>query len=177
MSHAQKDATETPLESQMIEDCSPQHLMIRNALLNVPKRSCSAGFEFRLQKKLESGESALQRPVRASNWSLGWLGAGVGFAAAFAVAVFIFDFNGGPASGLQVAGTSGVSPIGTSNVAEKPVEKSTQPVQQHDIATDATKEAGNVAGTKTDSKSDSAAKLKNDAQEKFPAQTVSGNGK
>lgn len=179
MSLTQRSATDTPLMSPSEEDCSLQHLRVRRTLLAMPARRCAVGFEFRLQKKLESGESALRRPVRATNWSLGWMGAGVGFAAALAVAVIAFDFNGGPPTGLQVAGNPvQTAPVVTSGAIPQTVSQPSGGVQQHSITTSPVTTEGNVADAKAAGSSDSLSKLKDNPQGEFPAaQTVSGKGK
>ncbi|RPH93030.1 hypothetical protein EHM69_11395 [candidate division KSB1 bacterium] len=72
---------------------SPQLLNVRTALLNLPKTECSVGFEFRLQRRIQEMESGVRVGTSRPAWGLGWAGVGLGFAAAFVVAVVAFDFS------------------------------------------------------------------------------------
>lgn len=87
-------------------DMTAAHARVRSALKTLPKATCPVGFEFRLERKLAG------KPVGETrkSWSMGWLGAGVGFATAMVLAVFVFDFGGttiSPAGMVPTATKSG----------------------------------------------------------------------
>lgn len=96
----------------MEPEISRDHQKVRDALRSMPKANCPVGFEFRLERRLAG------KPVGGtrSGWSMGWLGAGVGFATAMVIAVFVFNFGSIP----------GVSP---SNMAGTPNDVKTGGVQ------------------------------------------------
>lgn len=182
MSNEERNATNPPLSPRLDEDgISPEHLRIRGALQRLPKRCCPVGFEFRLQKRLESGESALRRPARSWGWSLGWMGAGAGVVTALAVAIFAFDFQLNPGGTLQVAGVSAQPTVSSPPVAQQtravPQTVSQPDVETHTIKTppvETSLPVAEKADKKLDSKQDSLDKL-NTKGLGFPeAQTVSG---
>jgi hypothetical protein len=75
---------------------SPEISRVRNLLLGLPRIGCPAGFEFRLQRRLDELERGV-RPVRERfGWGLGWAGLGLGLATALLVAVVGFDFSFSP---------------------------------------------------------------------------------
>lgn len=78
------------------EGVSAETTKVRNLLLSLPRACCPAGFEFRLQRRLDVLENGV-RPVRERHgWGLGWAGLGLGFAAALLVAVVVFDLRFSP---------------------------------------------------------------------------------
>ncbi len=114
----------------MEPDCSPEHQRVRKALQTLPKANCPVGFEFRLERRLAG------KPVGGtrSGWSISWLGAGVGFATAMVLALFIFDFGSAPGTNpANISGTpttiktSGVQVEQPADVAKTTIE-STAPV-------------------------------------------------
>ncbi|HEY3294440.1 MAG TPA: hypothetical protein VGL38_03285 [bacterium] len=67
--------------------------MVRSMLRSLPTVHCSPKFEYRLQRKLAAEEAGVRAPSSVRNWTLGWAGAGLGFATALAIAFFAFDLN------------------------------------------------------------------------------------
>ena len=66
-------------------------LKVRALLSSLPKESCPAGFEYRLNRRLQGLD---ERPrAAAKSWISGWMGVGLGFAAATVIALFAFDLN------------------------------------------------------------------------------------
>lgn len=111
----------------MEPDCSAEHQRVRKALQSLPKANCPVGFDFRLERRLAGNPVGGPR----NSWSLGWLGAGVGFATAMVLAVFIFDFGSIPGtSPANIAGTpttsksSGVQVEQPAEVAKTTIETS-----------------------------------------------------
>ena len=109
-------------------DCTPGQMRVREALKTLPKANCPVGFEFRLERRLAG------KPVGGtrSGWSLSWIGAGVGFATAMVLALFIFDFGSAPGTGpANITGspttikTSGVQVEQPADVAKTTIETST----------------------------------------------------
>ena len=102
------------------EETAPELQRVRNLLICLPRVSCPAGFEFRLQRRLDGAENG-NRPTRERmGWGMGWAGLGLGFAAALLVAVVAFDFS---FTSPQIAGagpavTSTTQPHNTSQPAE-----------------------------------------------------------
>ncbi len=88
----------------MEPDMDSGHVHVREALNSLPKATCPVGFEFRLERRLAG------KPVGGtrSGWSMSWLGAGFGFAAAMVLAVFVFDFGTVPGT-IPTATKSGVN--------------------------------------------------------------------
>jgi len=91
------------------EGVSPDLLAIRAVLRSLPAVHCAPGFEYRLERKLAAENGMGVRSAGSSrNWTLGWAGAGLGFATALAIAFFAFDLNfkapSGVAGGTQIAG-------------------------------------------------------------------------
>lgn len=118
--------------SGMETGMNPEHLRVRNALHSLPKATCPVGFEFRLERRLAG------KPVGETrkNWSMSWLGAGVGFATAMVLAVFIFDFGAipgtTPAGMIPTATKSGVSieqPTQVTPSTEQPVNVAQETIE------------------------------------------------
>lgn len=110
-------------------DTSPDHVVVRAVLQSLPKLEAPAGFEFRLQRRLEGADP---RPSRSAirTWSLGWAGAGLGVATAFIIGIFVFNIHlsGGP-GGVAVP-MAGNSQVKTSTpVVAPPVETASDPAQ------------------------------------------------
>lgn len=72
-------------------ELSTAHARVRSALKTLPKATCPVGFEFRLERRLAGKPVGETRKTSRS----GWLGAGIGFATAMVLGVFLFDFGGG----------------------------------------------------------------------------------
>ncbi|MCB9357094.1 MAG: hypothetical protein H6508_04100 [Calditrichaeota bacterium] len=112
-------------------DMTKAHARVRSALQTLPKETTPVGFDFRLERRLAG------KPVGESrkSWSLGWLGAGVGFATAMVLAMFVFDFGGNAA----------ISPAGMIPTATKagPVLERSTPV------TTSTEQPADVAAERT----------------------------
>ena len=87
------------------EGVSPDLLAVRSVLRGLPTLKCSSGFEYRLQRKLSGEESGVRVAGPVRNWTLGWAGAGLGFATALAIAFFAFDISGPTHSDSQMANT------------------------------------------------------------------------
>lgn len=102
----------------MESDCSAEHQRVRKALQTLPKATCPVGFEFRLERRLAG------KPVGGtrSGWSINWLGAGVGFATAMVLAVFLFDFGTVPGTNpANITGTPSQVKSGGTQI-EQPVD-------------------------------------------------------
>lgn len=97
------------------EGVSTDLLAVRSLLRSLPTSKCAPGFEYRLQRKLEGPEAGVRSAGSARNWTLGWVGAGLGLATAVAIGFFVFDLNvKSPSdagfSSLPVAGVSSGGP-------------------------------------------------------------------
>jgi len=75
------------------EGVSADLLVIRSMLKSLPTVNCAPGFEYRLQNRLSADEAGVRSGSSVRNWTLGWAGAGLGFATALAIAFFAFDLN------------------------------------------------------------------------------------
>ena len=73
------------------EDVDVSLMRVRNALLVLPKMSCPVGFEYRLNRRLQGIDGSVRSNGR--NWVSGWLGVGMGFAAAAVIAFLVLDFD------------------------------------------------------------------------------------
>jgi hypothetical protein len=89
---------------------SPDLLAVRSALRGLPTLKCSPGFEYRLQRKLSGEENGVRVAGSLRGWSLGWAGAGLGFATALAIAFFAFDVGTPTHTNSQIAGASSAGP-------------------------------------------------------------------
>lgn len=69
-----------------------EYLKVRELLSSLPKETCPAGFEYRLNRRLQGGSSRRTESVRG--WTSGWLGVGLGFAVATVIALFTLNFHG-----------------------------------------------------------------------------------
>ncbi|MCB1061030.1 MAG: hypothetical protein KDB65_12425 [Calditrichaeota bacterium] len=148
-------------------EISRDHQKVRDALRSLPKANCPVGFDFRLERRLAGNPVGGTR----SGWSMGWLGAGVGFATAMVIAVFVFNFGSIPGvSPANVAGTP--SQVKTSGAPiEQPAEmaKSNEtPAQSTTIA-----EESEQLASKQDTSKD---KTKPGTLPEGQYQTVSGSG-
>lgn len=122
-------------------NADPETSPVRNALRNLPKANCPVGFEFRLERRLAG------KPVGGtrSNWSMGWLGAGVGFATAMVLALFVFDFGAIPGtSPANMTGTPSPVKMGGTQI-EQPLDVAKTTVT--DPANSTTLESGQLAST------------------------------
>ena len=91
MNEPEKRLVETVAYSSNAEaEADVNLLKVRELLSSLPKESCPAGFEYRLNRRLQ-GINDRTRPSKS--WISGWVGAGLGFAAAAIVALFLFDFG------------------------------------------------------------------------------------
>ena len=70
---------------------APHLVAVRSLLRSLPRCCCSQGFEYRFHHQLMSEVRGTRRSRFERTWAVGWAGAGLGFAAAFAVAVVAFD--------------------------------------------------------------------------------------
>jgi hypothetical protein len=122
-------------------------LAVRALLLSVPHVACPDGFEARLQRRLAGQRAGSQVGSSNRNWSLGWAGVGLGFAAALVIAVVMFDFKFQVPGQSPIAGTpqqvstptaavpqatppaSGVTPQGGTDPAAQ--QANAQPTQTH----------------------------------------------
>lgn len=143
------------------------HMRVREALHSLPKATCPVGFEFRLERRLAG------KPVGGtrSGWNMNWLGAGIGFATAMVLAVFIFDFGSIPgttSSGMIPTATkSGVSieqPATITTSTEQPAS-----VAQEKNAATATEQLASTPDSMKD-------KTKPGSLPDGNYQTVGGNG-
>jgi hypothetical protein len=66
-------------------------LRVRAALLSLPKASCPAGFEYRLNRRLY--ENNYEPGSAGRSVASNWLGAGLGLAFAVVIALFVLDFD------------------------------------------------------------------------------------
>jgi hypothetical protein len=105
------------------EGISPDLLAVRSALRGLPKLECSTGFDYRLQRKLNGEEPGVRRAGSPRSWTLGWAGAGLGFATAMAIAFFAFDLGGhgvvptvAPIAGAASGGPAMPAPMTVSSV-------------------------------------------------------------
>ncbi len=79
-------------DSRHGEDETDAHLLrVRELLSSLPKESCPAGFEFRLNRRLQGGSA--QSPVVTKGWMSGWFGVGLGFTVAAVIALFTLNFS------------------------------------------------------------------------------------
>lgn len=99
------------------EGVPPELMSVRTLLQGLPKLCCPASFEYSFQRRLRSTVSGRREGRTTRGWMLGWTGAGLGFAAAFAVAVFVFRVGVGttPDAGMIAGGATDAS--GTSVVS------------------------------------------------------------
>lgn len=129
--------------TNMEPDCSAEHQRVRKALQTLPKANCPVGFEFRLERRLAG------KPVGGtrSGWSINWLGAGVGFATAMVLALFIFDFGATPGTNpANITGTP--STIKTSGVqVEQPADQANTTIETTSPVTAPEKTAEQLAAT------------------------------
>lgn len=80
--------------ARMDEEGMPADLQrVRSVLQSMPKLNCPVGFEFRLQRRIEGLSAAPSRTASGRSWTLGWAGAGLGFATALVIAMLVFDFG------------------------------------------------------------------------------------
>lgn len=120
------------------EKTSPELMKVRNLLIYLPRVNCPAGFEYRLQRRLnELGHNV--RPTRERfGWGMGWAGLGLGFTAALVIAVVAFDFSftsphvvgAGPVATSTVELQNSPTQASAPNIAKEPVYSQTdqQPV-------------------------------------------------
>jgi len=121
---------------------------VRSALQALPKATCPVGFEFRLERRL-SGKAP--RESRQS-WGMGWLGAGVGVAAAMVLSFVVFDF--GSVAGTNPAGITG-TPVRQSGVQiEQPADVAKTTIETAAPATQPELTPEQLAATKPDSMKD-----------------------
>lgn len=113
------------------EGISPEHLLVRYSLKNLPRVNCPVGFEFRLQRKIE-GKQFVENKSSVKHWTTAWGGLALGAAAAFMFAVFAFDvnFSGSPATQI--------TPVQTA---------STIPLKAHQIPVSAPQENSSITGS------------------------------
>ena len=76
------------------EDTEASLLKVRELLSSVPKESCPAGFEHRLNRRLQGLDERPRATIRS--WTAGWVGVGMGVVAAAVIALFVFDFEASP---------------------------------------------------------------------------------
>jgi len=121
------------------EKNAPELMRVRNLLMCLPRVECPAGFEFRLQRRLNGQEDGV-RPARERwGWGMGWAGLGLGFAAALLVAVAAFDFSfkspqvtgAGPVITVNVQPQNAATKTAEPNLAETPVQA---PADQQTVA-------------------------------------------
>lgn len=128
---------------------SPDLLAVRSALRGLPTLKCAPGFEYRLQRKLESGEAGVRTAGSVRNWTLGWAGAGLGFATALAIAFFAFDLNVKQPSQPGIAG--GVSSGGPAMPSKTPTSVVAPVEEQQAQAPATTDQDKQLASSKKDS--------------------------
>lgn len=108
------------------EDVDEGKRRLRIALLSLPKVPCPAGFEYRLNRRLQ-GRSESSRSTGRS-WVAGWLGVGLGFGCAVAVALFMFG------SSVTNQSATPVADKGIQVVPGRTTEPPTEQVTQTDMA-------------------------------------------
>jgi len=82
---------------------------VRSVLRTLPRARCPIGFEARLERRITQESSGRERVRTGSNWSLGWTGVGLGFAAALVIAIVAFDFSFSGGGAVQIAGDRSVT--------------------------------------------------------------------
>lgn len=93
MDNEKRQMNEATFRQSGEEETAPELMKVRNLLICLPRMDCPAGFEFRLQRRLNGAVDGI-RPVRERwGWGMGWAGLGLGFAAALMIAVVAFDFS------------------------------------------------------------------------------------
>jgi len=125
----------------MEPEATPVQMRVRQALQTLPKATCPVGFDFRLERRLAG------KPVGGtrSGWSMGWLGAGVGFGTAMVLALFVFDFGAIPGtSPANITGTPAPVMMGGTQI-EQPLDVAKTTVT--DPANSATLESEQLAST------------------------------
>lgn len=124
-------------------DCTPEQMRVRNALRTLPKANCPVGFEFRLERRLAG------KPVGGtrSGWSLNWIGAGVGFATAMVLALFIFDFGVIPGTNpANMTGSPTPVKMGGTQI-EQPVDVAKTTIETNTAVTAPEKTTDQLAAT------------------------------
>lgn len=112
------------------EEIDAAMIRVRHALLSLPKVSCPAGFEYRLNRRLQGTADAQPRAVGRS-WVSGWLGVGLGFACAAAVALFMLGLNDTSQTTAPMAGkTQQVAPRQTREPVMEQVTQTKVPGSQ-----------------------------------------------
>jgi len=111
------------------QEIEARMVKVRHALLSLPKVSCPAGFESRLNRRLEGMD--VHPRASARSWVSGWLGVSLGFAGAAAVLLLTLDMNGPGQTAAPVAGkTQQVAPLQTMEPVMEPVTQANAPGEQ-----------------------------------------------
>jgi hypothetical protein len=158
-------------ENYSMKQESAGRVNVRTALSNLPKATCPVGFEHRLVRRLESGNSG------ATKWYVPWAGAGLGFAAVVLFSVFTLNSETDTIKGGMTLQPKPEANVMTSTPADTPpidVAIETQPVEApatNPISTTSTE----LASTEKDSANQSRGQLPEGHYETVN-QPVRGNG-
>ncbi len=134
MTNEGRETPDWPHQASDENEITQEHRLVRSALLTLPRRGCPEGFEIRLTRRIQGHEVGGRKQAASPGWTIGWVGAGLGLATAFVLAVGVFDFQISSSSGTPTIAQGGVTV--TSPVAVSGTGQTRSPAAEPGVPTD-----------------------------------------